>query len=168
MSAADAICIGVAGQYDGKNLHLAVGYPYSMTKDCFTKILGFHLIEILIVIAIIGILATFSWKIYTLYLTQTYRMEAKVTLSKLAIGMEQYHLDHHTYEGATLETLHFPSLIAHNLYQLTIQSTHVMDYLLAAIPLQQQAANDRACGHLTLNANNEKGSSGTSNTASCW
>ena len=129
---------------------------------------GFHLIEILIVLAIISILASFSLPSFKNYLVQERRLEAASMLTKLSIAMEQYHIEHNTYQGATLTALNFPELVAKNNYRLNIQTNDATDYKLTAKPQASQAANDQACGGLTLDANGEQGVTGSGKMADCW
>ena|SRR3989338_8337717 len=128
---------------------------------------GFHLIEILIVLAIVGILAAFSIPLYSQYRMQERRQEAAQILSQLAIAMEKYQVEQNTYQDATLNLLHFKELIADHRYQLIIQSATENDYFLVAKPLETQAEND-PCGALTLNSRGEKGITGTEKIEDCW
>ncbi|HLB41423.1 MAG TPA: type IV pilin protein [Gammaproteobacteria bacterium] len=130
--------------------------------------LGFQLFELLITIVIISLLTVISVPLYTQYLTTARRLEAATVLSKLAIAMEQYHVEHNTYHGATLAELNFPGLIGKNHYQLAIRDTSSENFLLIAIPLDNQAKNDTLCRSLTLNANGEKGMTGTGQIDACW
>ena len=129
---------------------------------------GFHLIELLITLSVIVILAAMSIPTYSQYLVYEKRIEAKSALAKLAIKMEHYHIEHNTYEGATLDALRMPAHIAKDNYQLHIQMAKGADYTLAAIPLGRQAEKDMACGTLTLNAVGKKGITGTGDLNECW
>lgn len=129
---------------------------------------GFHLIEILIVLVIISILTTLAMPLYSQYLVHERRLEAASMLSKLAIAMEQYHIEHNSYQDATLAGLNFSEIIAKNNYRLVIQSAADHDFLLAAKPLTHQAEKDEACGSLTLHSNGEKGVTGPGRVEECW
>lgn len=61
---------------------------------------GFTLIELMIVVAIIGILSTIAYPAYTDYVRRAKITEATSTLADLRIRMEQYFQDNRTYEGA--------------------------------------------------------------------
>lgn len=128
------------------------------------KTLGFQLIEILITLAIISILASICMPIYTQHLQTMYRMEAATTLSKLALALEHYYIEHNTYANASLSELHFTSTIAHQHYALAIESANDHDYLLTAKPL---VSHDQ-CGTLTLNAGGEKHVTGNAAINECW
>lgn len=129
---------------------------------------GFHLIELLITIGIIAILAATSIPTYSQYLMYEKRLEAASTLAKLAVKMEHYHIEHNTYEGATLQALQMPEYIAKDNYKLVIQSATSNAYELSAKPLGRQAEKDRVCGILTLNSLGKKTISGSGNLNECW
>lgn len=129
---------------------------------------GFTLMEILSVIAIISIISTLSFPLYTDYLIHTRRLEAASILSKLAVAMEQFHIEHNTYENATLAALNFSEVISKNNYRLMIQTANNDDYTLSAIPLGKQAEKDLACATLTIKSNHQKGVTGNGKVNECW
>ena len=129
---------------------------------------GFNLIEILIVIAIIGILSAISLPVYTHYLVSERRLEAANILSKLALEMEKYSIEHNSYEGATLVTLHFPTLIVRENYQLSIQTATDLEYQLMAKPLGEQAIHDINCASLIIDSSGKKSITGTGKAEDCW
>jgi type IV pilus assembly protein PilE len=133
-----------------------------------TPLLGFHLLEMLIVLVIIGILAALSVPTYTQYLIHARRFEAENTLVKLAIALEQFHFEHQTYENASLAALGFAEMIAGNHYQLKILSATPYDYELASIPISDWAKKDLLCATLMLNSQGEKSATGTGNIDECW
>jgi type IV pilus assembly protein PilE len=137
-------------------------------NKCFYRVIGFHLIELLVVVAIICTLATLSFPHYSQYFVREKRLEAIGALTKLAFALEQYYVTNNTYEKATLATLKFSRLIIKNNYELMIQSTTDDDYLLIAKPLGNQAKDDKACGALTLNSYGQKGAHGHQNVETCW
>src|SRR3990167_2314662 len=100
--------------------------------------MGFHLIELLVVLTIISILSLISLPIYSQYLVQAHRLEAITTLSKLAIAMEDYHIQHHTYRGVTLADLGFSDTTGKQDYQLRIKNIADENFLLLASPLSNQ------------------------------
>lgn len=58
---------------------------------------GFTLIELMIVVAVIGILATIAYPNYTDYVKRGNATEATSTLADLKNRMDQYFQDNHTY-----------------------------------------------------------------------
>jgi type IV pilus assembly protein PilE len=128
---------------------------------------GFHLFEILIVLCIIGILAAFSTPLYSNYIVKAHRLEAEISLKKLAAALEQFYTEHDTYSGATLQNLGFESIIAKNSYQLKILNMNHSGYTLEAIPLGVQAEKDILCGRLTLDSLGEMKIEGTGQVTDC-
>ena len=129
---------------------------------------GFHLMEILITITLVGILFSFAVPSFTHYLVRSHRLEAENMLLKLAIAMDHYHFEHNDYDNVTLEALHFPEFVAAKSYQLRIHSDENTDYILSAIPLEKQVSRDRLCGTLMLNSLGEKKISGDGEIFDCW
>lgn len=60
---------------------------------------GFTLIELMVVVAIIGILATIALPAYTDYVKRGKAAEATSTLANLRVQIEQYYQDNRTYVG---------------------------------------------------------------------
>jgi type IV pilus assembly protein PilE len=124
---------------------------------------GFSLFELLIVLVIIGILATISYPIYTHALIKTHRIEAKIALMDLAQQMETYYLaNNNSYENASFSNLHLKNLTERNFYQLAIKST-ASTYQLSA----KAIFSDSECYLFMLNQLGEKTNAG-SGSKQCW
>lgn len=65
---------------------------------------GFTLIELMIVVAIIGILSAIAIPAYTDYVTRSKIPEATSNLADLRVRMEQHFLDNRTYVGGPCTT----------------------------------------------------------------
>ena len=65
---------------------------------------GFTLIEVMVVVAILGILATIAYPSYSDYVIRGQLVEGSSTLADMRVKMEQYFLDNRTYVGAPICT----------------------------------------------------------------
>lgn len=126
------------------------------TKMLLRKMTGFTLIELMIVVAIIGILASIGYPNYKDYVVKSNRAEAKVALEGLSGAMERYYSESNTYVGATISgtttTIAFSSKVpkdgtASN-YTLSISDLTSSAYTLTAtVTSGSPQAGD---GNLTL------------------
>lgn len=65
-----------------------------------TKHVGFTLIELMIVVAVVAILAAIALPAYNDYITRGKITEATSTLADMRVKLEQYYQDNRTYVGA--------------------------------------------------------------------
>lgn len=128
---------------------------------------GFTLIELITTLAIVSLLITISYPIYTQYVTKTHRTHAVVALLDLASSLERYHTVHHTYADATLADLQVNPYTDTKIYQLEIKDATENSYTVNAIPVGTQQ-KDTACGILSLNQLGEKSISGSGKVLDCW
>ena len=126
---------------------------------------GFTLIEISLVLALVCMLGAFAYPVYQQHVITTRRLEAAATLSRLSAALEQYYVENGSYEGATLEGLHFTELAD---YQLSLRINRGNEYVLRAKPYGLQAERDSVCGVLSLNEKMEKFVSGTGTVEGCF
>lgn len=136
---------------------------------------GFTLIELMIVVLVIGILAAVAIPAYQNYITRAARTKATQALMNLAGVEERYFYSNNTYTktlsnlGVTSSPYCMESCSDSRYYTITIPSASSTDYTLQAVPGATQAAQDGACGTLTLNRAGQKAASGDpSNVKRCW
>ena len=126
------------------------------------RLMGFTLIEVMIVVVIVGILASIAYPSYIQYITRSNRSEGQAALLRVANLQEQYYLDNRTYTTDMTELgLADPYVTENGLY--SVSSTGTSSYTLTAAPKGSQATRDTQCGSLTLKDTGEKGPS-----AECW
>jgi type IV pilus assembly protein PilE len=145
------------------------------------KTRGFTLMELMIVVAIVGILAAVAIPSYTQYQTRTKRAIGKSMLSQVANRQEQYFADNKTYAdnlsdlgyagdsiGVDVQSKSVASTDTGAVYVISVAAAATRTFSLQAAPANQQALNDTGCGTLTLNQAGTKGATGPSGADGCW
>lgn len=129
---------------------------------------GVTLIELMVVVAIVGILAAIAYPSYQRHVARTNRGVAAACLSQYAQFMERYYTTNLTYVGAA------PVLgcrLENNLnlrYTIAVSNLAQGTYTLQATPIGTQASVDTRCGTLILDQSGARTVSGAAAVTECW
>ena len=119
---------------------------------------GFTLIELMIVIAVIGILAAFAFPAYTQFRERGWRAEARANLLETAQALERYHSVYYTYAQDTNPI----SLPSGSHFTVALTNANAGSFTLTAT-----VNGVTTCNTLTLTNTGQKGSTGGT-VAECW
>ena len=120
---------------------------------------GFTLVELMIVVAIIGILAAVGYPSYQNSVMKAQRADAIDALLVEAGRIEEYYLINDTYDGTTAFAVANSGDSAEGFYKISVSGVTDFAYLLTAT---RTPATDPDCPTLTLNQLGAKA------PAACW
>jgi type IV pilus assembly protein PilE len=149
-----------------------------MMKIMKNRYRGFTLVELLVVVAIIGILAAIAIPSYTDYVRKAARADARSAVLDLAQNEERYFTNNASYLGLALDVdakdvpVGWKNLVggdtaASAKYKITVVAgdtkSLTTSFLITAAPVN--SFSDPVCGSLTLTSAGVKNSGGGT---SCW
>lgn len=140
---------------------------------------GVTLLELMVVVAIIAIIASFGYPLYTQHIVRAKRAAGTSMLLQVADRQQQYFMDNKRY-ASSLESLGYTSspfmmddqgrLVEasdpERIYNISLSDTTPTSYTATAEPQESQAEKDTQCASLTLTHTGEKGHSGPG--PNCW
>lgn len=124
---------------------------------------GFTLIELMITVAIIGILAGIAYPAYTEYVIRAKRSDAKTALLQVQLAQEKWRANHTSY--GTLANIGLAATSPDGHYTIAVSGNTATAYTATATPLSPFA--DAKCGTLGINQAGVK-TVGSDTVANCW
>lgn len=126
---------------------------------------GFSLIELMIVVAIVGILASIAFPAYNDYVTRSALSEASSGLADIRVRMEQYYQDNRTYVGSDAAGMPCAAATGQN-FDFACANLGATTYLVTA------TGKNRGAGFgLTVNESNVQATTAAPAgwaTGACW
>lgn len=132
---------------------------------------GITLIELMIVVAIVGILAAIAYPSYRAYVLRSNRTDAKIALEQTAQALEKCFTRYMAYDsdnctaakqlddGGSFET-------SHGFYKVTGKIENATFTLTATAQAGQ--VSDKECMNFSVKETGAKSVSGTGSTDRCW
>ena len=128
---------------------------------------GFSLIELMIVVAIVGILAAVAMGFYGDNVIAANRTEGRSALSETAGSLEKCRSLYGSYNSANCNVT-LPFATETNYYSISATAIAATAFTLTATPVAgSPQSNDADCTTLTLTNTGVKGATGA-DTSDCW
>lgn len=146
--------------------------PVGLSGDGVSRSRGFTLIEVMIVVAVIGILAAIAYPSYQEHVRKARRADAQTALLELAQFMERHYTANGKYLTAANAAPDLPFDQAPKdggakYYDLSFSAAPTASsYTLRAVPKGSMAGD--SCGTLTLSNTGAKGQAAGASLATCW
>ncbi|MBA4741304.1 MAG: type IV pilin protein [Azoarcus sp.] len=139
-----------------------------MTRIPTVRQAGFTLIELMIAVAIVGILIAVAFPSYQTYVAKSYRGKALACVVEHAQFMERFYTSNMTYVGAAPNLGCTTENDLNTRYTLAVNIVDQRNYSVTATPLGHQAKLEGRCGTLSIDQAGQRGASGSAGVAGCW
>lgn len=132
------------------------------------KVKGFTLIELMITVAILGIIASIALPSYFEHVKRTARTEAITALLDAANKQEQFFVDNRQYI-TTLANLGVSATTENNFYKISVVvDNDAGTFAFTATPAAGPVLQDGECATLTISDTGLKTSTGSASASTCW
>ena len=139
-----------------------------MTRSSRVQSAGFTLVELMITVAIVGILAAISYSAYTQQMTKSRRATARALLLDVMQHEERWFTANNTYT-ATLTDMGYPATLETeaNSHQISLAAGPSGAIVSSVAVTATALVADAGCLTLVLDSTNRKTATGSTPTA-CW
>lgn len=126
---------------------------------------GFTLIELMITVAIVGILAAIAIPSYQNYIQRSRRTDGQSALMKLQQAQERYRLSNTSY--GTLSQIGTPATTPGGFYTISVDVVSSTGFSASVSPIGVQAA-DSSCGSSNFLITEQGPDVSTEDKKKCW
>ena len=132
-------------------------------SSLYKRSIGFTLLELMLVVVIIGILASIAYPSYRDFVLRAKRSEGKAALLKVQLAQEKYRANHINY--GSLAQLGLSTSSPTGYYNITVNLSLTENaYTASANPNFM----DTNCGTLSITQIDTKTVTGSSSVINCW